>query len=65
MGYIKPKNPTSFIIKKQVISVEKLVGQRNKFKNIALKEKIKFTENLRRTEKEEDLEKYKDKESKT
>lgn len=65
MGYIKPKNPTSFIIKKKVISVEKLVGQRNKFKNIALKEKIKFTENLRRTEKEEDLEKYKDKESKT
>ena len=65
MAYIKPKNPTSFIIKKQVISVEKLVGQRNKFKNIALKEKIKLTENLRRTEKEEDLEKYKDKESKT
>ena len=65
MAYIKPKNPTSFIIKKQVISVEKLVGQKNKFKNIALKEKIKLTENLRRTEKEEDLEKYKDKESKT
>ena len=65
MAYIKPKNPTSFIIKKQVISVEKLVGQRNKFKNIALKEKIKLTENLRRTETEEDLEKYKDKESKT
>ena len=40
MAYIKPKNPTSFIIKKQVISVENLVGQRNKFKNIALKEKI-------------------------
>ena len=65
MGYIKPKNPTSFIIKKQVISVEKLVGQKNKFKNIALKEKIKLTENLRRTETEESLEKYKDKESKT
>jgi hypothetical protein len=65
MSYIKPKNPTSFIIKKQVISVEKLVGQRNKFKNIALKEKIKLTENLRRTETEENLEKYKDKESKT
>ena len=65
MAYIKPKNPTSFIIKKQVISVEKLVGQKNKFKNIALKEKIKLTENLRRTETEESLEKYKDKESKT
>ena len=64
MAYIKLKDPTAFIIKKQVIQVEKLVGQKNKFKEIAFKKKIKLTENLRREETEESLEKYKDRESK-
>jgi hypothetical protein len=60
MAYIKLKDPTSFIIKKQVIQVEKLVGQKNKFKEVAFKKKIKLTESLRREETEESLEKYKD-----
>ena len=45
MAYIKLKDPTSFIIKKQVVRVEKLVGQKNKFKDVAFKKKIKLTEN--------------------
>jgi hypothetical protein len=61
MAYIKLKDPTSFIIKKQVVRVEKLVGQKNKFKEIAFKKKIKLTESLRREETEESLEKYEDK----
>jgi hypothetical protein len=64
MAYIKLKDPTAFIIKKQVIQVEKLVGQKNKFKEVAFKKKIKLKENLRREETEESLEKYKDRESK-
>jgi len=64
MAYIKLKDPTAFIIKKQVIRVEKLVGQKNKFKEVAFKKKIKLTENLRREETEESLEKYKDRGSK-
>ena len=35
MAYIKLKDPTAFIIKKQVIQVEKLVGKKNKFKEVA------------------------------
>ena len=61
MAYIKLKDPTAFIIKKQVIQVEKLVGQKNKFKEVAFKKKIKLTESLRREETEESLEKYEDK----
>jgi muramidase (phage lysozyme) len=64
MAYIKLKNPTSFIIKKQVVRVEKLVGQKNKFKSIALNQKIKLRENNNRRETEESLEKYKDRGSK-
>jgi hypothetical protein len=64
MAYIKLKDPTSFIIKKQVVRVEKLVGQRNKFKEIVFKKKIKLTESLRREETEESLEKYEDRGSK-
>jgi GH24 family phage-related lysozyme (muramidase) len=64
MAYIKLKDPTAFIIKKQVIQVEKLVGQKNKFKEVAFKKKIKLTESLRREETEESLEKYKDRGSK-
>ena len=60
MAYIKLKDPTAFIVKKQVIRVEKLVGQKNKFKEVAFKKKIKLTESLRREETEESLEKYKD-----
>jgi hypothetical protein len=64
MAYIKLKDPTSFIIKKQVVRVEKLVGQKNKFKEVAFKKKIKLTENIRREETEESLEKYEDRGSK-
>ena len=64
MAYIKLKDPTAFIIKKQVIQVEKLVGKKNKFKEVAFKKKIKLTESLRREETEESLEKYKDRGSK-
>ena len=64
MAYIKLKDPTAFIVKKQVIQVEKLVGKKNKFKEVAFKKKIKLTESLRREETEESLEKYKDKGSK-
>jgi hypothetical protein len=64
MAYIKLKDPTAFIVKKQVIQVEKLVGKKNKFKEVAFKKKIKLTESLRREETEESLEKYKDRESK-
>jgi len=64
MAYIKLKDPTAFIIKKQVVRVEKLVEQKNKFKEVAFKKKIKLTESLRREETEESLEKYKDRGSK-
>ena len=64
MAYIKLKDPTAFIIKKQVVRVEKLVGQKNKFKEVAFKKKIKLTESLRREETEKSLEKYKDRGSK-
>ena len=64
MAYIKLKDPTAFIIKKQVVRVEKLVGQRNKFKEVVFKKKIKLTESLRREETEESLEKYEDRGSK-
>ena len=64
MAYIKLKNPTSFIIKKQTVQVEKLVGKKNKFKSIAINQKLKLRENTIRREKEESLEKYKDRGSK-
>jgi muramidase (phage lysozyme) len=64
MAYIKPKNLSSLLIKKQTVRVEKLVGQKNKFKEVAFKKKIKLTESLRREETEESLEKYKDRGSK-
>ena len=52
MAYIKPKNLSSLLIKKQTVRVEKLVGQKNKFKSIALNQKIKLRENNNRKEKE-------------
>ena len=64
MAYIKLKNPTSFIIKKQTVQVEKLVGKKNKFKSIAINQKLKLRENNNRRETEESLEKYKDRGSK-
>ena len=60
MAYIKLKDPTAFIIKKQVIRVENLIGQKNKFKEVTFNKKINLTKNLRREETEESLEKYKD-----
>ena len=56
MAYKELKNPTTFIIKKQVIRVENLVGQRNKFKDIALKGKVKLQEKIRREESEKKIE---------
>jgi hypothetical protein len=56
MAYQSLKNPTAFIIKKQVIRVEKLVGQRNKFKDVAFKQKIKLQELGRREQAEKKLE---------
>jgi uncharacterized membrane protein len=56
MAYQPLKNPTAFIIKKQVIRVEKLVGQRNKFKDVAFKQKIKLQELGRREQAEKKLE---------
>jgi len=56
MVYKPLKNPTTFIIKKQVIRVEKLVGQRNKFKDIAFKSKVKLQERIRREESERKIE---------
>jgi hypothetical protein len=50
MAYLKLKNPTAFIIQKQVVRVEKLVGQKNKYKDIAFKSKIKLLERNRRDE---------------
>lgn len=60
MAYIKLKNPTAFIIQKQVIRVEKLVGQRNKFKDVAFKQKTKSLERNRREETEKKYEDRKD-----
>jgi len=60
MAYIKPKNPTAFIIKKQTIRVEKLVGQRNKFRSVAFNQEKKLKEDNDRREREESLEKYED-----
>lgn len=60
MAYIKLKNPTAFIIQKQVIRVEKLVGQRNKFKDVAFKQKTKLLEKNRREETEKKYEDRKD-----
>jgi len=40
MAYIKLKDPTAFIIKKQVIRVENLIGQKNKFKEVTFNKKI-------------------------
>lgn len=56
MAYKELKNPTTTIIKKQVIRVEKLVGQKNKFKSVAFKEKLKLQEVENRRKKEEKIE---------
>ena len=56
MAYLKLKNPTAFIIQKQVIRVEKLVGQKNKFKDVAFKQKVNLLERKRREEKEKQYE---------
>lgn len=56
MAYKELKNPTTTIIKKQIVRVEKLVGQKNKFKNVAFKEKLKLQEVENRRKKEEKIE---------
>jgi len=56
MAYIKPKLITSFIIQKQVVRVEKLVGERNKFRQVAYKKKIVLDERKRFEEKEKRIE---------
>lgn len=56
MAYITLKNPTTFILKKQVVRVEKLVGQKNKFKDIAFKRQNLLNERKRFEEKERKLE---------
>ena len=56
MAYKQLKNPTTHIIKKQVVRVEKLIGQRNKFKDVAFKGKIKLQERIRREEIEKKIE---------
>ena len=47
---------TSFIIQKQVVRVEKLVGERNKFRQVAYKKKIALDERKRFEEKEKRIE---------
>jgi hypothetical protein len=56
MAYQPLKNPTTFIIKKQVIRVEKLIIQRNKFNSIAFNQKIKLQQLGRREKAEKKLE---------
>lgn len=47
---------TSFIIQKQVVRVEKLVGERNKFRQVEYKKKIALDERKRFEEKEKRIE---------
>lgn len=56
MGYLKLKNPSAFIIKKQVVRVEKLIGVNNKFKSATFTKKLKLNEVLRREEAERKIE---------
>lgn len=56
MAYIQPKNLTVNLIKKQVIRVEKLVGQKNKFKDVAFKKQRLFEERKRSEEREKKIE---------
>lgn len=51
---------TTFIIKKQVVRVEKLVGERNKFRQTAFKKKLRLDDRKRFEEKEKRLEDRKD-----
>ena len=60
MAYIKPKLMTTFIIKKQVVRVEKLVGERNKFRQTVFKKKLRLDDRKRFEEKEKRLEDRKD-----
>jgi len=56
MAYIEPRNLTANIIKKQVIRVEKLVGERNKFRDVAFKKQRIFNERKRSEEREKKVE---------
>jgi hypothetical protein len=56
MAYIEPRNLTANIIKKQVIRVEKLVGERNKFRDVVFKKQRIFNERKRSEEREKKVE---------
>jgi len=56
MAYIQPKNLTVNLIKKQVIRVEKLVGEKNKFKDVAFKKQRLFNERKKSEERERKIE---------
>lgn len=56
MAYSYPKNLTVGLIKKQVIRVEKLVGEKNKFRNIQFKKQRLFNERKRSEERERKVE---------
>ena len=56
MAYIQPKNLTANIVKKQVIRVEKLVGENNKFRDVTFKKQILFNERKRSEEREKKVE---------
>lgn len=56
MAYIQPKNLTVNLIKKQVIRVEKLVGEKNKFKDVAFKKQRLFNERKKSEEREKKIE---------
>lgn len=56
MAYIQPKNLTVNLIKKQVIRVEKLVGENNKFRDVVFKKQRLFDERKKFEEKERKIE---------
>jgi hypothetical protein len=56
MAYIKPRFINLNIIKKQVVRVEKLVGEKNKFKDVAFKKQRILNEKKRFEQKEKKLE---------
>lgn len=56
MAYITPKFITGNMLKKQVIRVEKLVGEKNKFRDFAFKKQLTLRERLRRSERERKIE---------
>lgn len=56
MAYLPLKNPSVNIIKKQVIRVEKLVGEKNKFRDVTFKKQKLFNEKKEFEEREKQIE---------